>query len=647
MDTQPSRLLIRRLRAEYLVPADCPDPRRVRELGDAALTRGLGESLRVHLARGFPEADTGVWLIRRLEVNVDINAAWDREQVTRASSERIAEALGLALRDGDDGEDVLWFPSPAALLARFLVDTAAGTAGNRWYYARFVGLRMLPASSALRTALCDDPAQGQAALLGMAPDELRAVLRALTVQDSRRALQAVAGVGAAGSEMSCFRAAWSAWQTAGADLLLADDEWRASLRLYLGACLEANDVGGPPLLSAARALVRLHRSLHAASDDRRRDLLAALSAGSLAGLYDALGADSEPLAPLLRCPAGWVAEVAQGLVVGSGAGPAEGASEARYTPFGGLFLLLPLLAELPLEEDTQGWPAAGDVSADKVVRFLLLLKCLGHDRAPLLWADPVARDLLAIPPTLSIDGLSDWGKRVGPAHLRGFLRALNAWPGPGEAPEGATWVLARTRAGGEELALLLGGKRGEWRAITRCGGRAPEAVLGTLGAQLGGEGSIPSLLLADPALLSAAERHPGSQSVIGLGSEEARQAADEDPALAQVLARLSRLPEDLTSLALPRALGLRPALDRALSVPAQGVLRAFASRLPGFAHSGLPYLQGSFLDFRACLHEEESRRVVELSPPPLQLILNVAGLTRATYSLEWLDDRPLCLFPAE
>jgi hypothetical protein len=123
--------------------------------------------------------------------------------------------------------------------------------------------------------------------------------------------------------------------------------------------------------------------------------------------------------------------------------------------------------------------------------------------------------------------------------------------------------------------------------------------------------------------------------------------AEKDGVLAEILARLDKLPDDLAHLALPKSWRLAPEFDFMLSVAAQSLMRSFAWRLPGFAHSNLPYLYGNFLDFSASLEDEPNRRVVRMGRPPLHLILNMTGIVRGTYRLNWLDERPFALFPEQ
>jgi len=136
--------------------------------------------------------------------------------------------------------------------------------------------------------------------------------------------------------------------------------------------------------------------------------------------------------------------------------------------------------------------------------------------------------------------------------------------------------------------------------------------------------------------------------MIGLEDDVVPPAvADETNQLAGIRARLGKLSDDLFYLTLPDSLRLAPALDSALTVAAQNLLRSFSWRLPGFAASSLSYLATNFLDFSGSLEEEPERRVVRLGRPLLHLVANLTGMSRQTYRLSWLDERPLSLFPED
>ena len=99
----------------------------------------------------FSDSDPSIWFIRKLGIELDLSLGWDAERVGRAWANQLARKLSHDLKE--DGNGVVRFPSRAAYLAQFLVDLKKGWAWGKWYYRDFEGLRMLPLSAALRTAL--------------------------------------------------------------------------------------------------------------------------------------------------------------------------------------------------------------------------------------------------------------------------------------------------------------------------------------------------------------------------------------------------------------------------------------------------------------------------------------------------------------
>ena len=156
-------------------------------------------------------------------------------------------------------------------------------------------------------------------------------------------------------------------------------------------------------------------------------ILSALTNANLASLYLAAGtAEAEKLKPLLLCPPPWVKEVSETLLAGK-----EGVTKSetdqvgrRVTSFGGIFLLLPLVDELPLAEATRDWPPADDTAAVDLVRYLLLIKCCGQRNAHRVFYDPLWRDLLLIPPTISPLAIREWSTDITPAQTESFLETI-------------------------------------------------------------------------------------------------------------------------------------------------------------------------------------------------------------------------------
>ena len=532
----------------------------------------------------------------------------------------------------------------------------------------------MPTSATLRTAICEQPPLGQAALLELSPLELRQIMHALTLQDARRILDSLAEHASLGGEFDGFQAVWSAWPALPEEdrqgYRLPADDWRSALHLYLEASRRTEQVGGVPLRTATLAILRLARclatparivgfpapdrpppptagpaTLYGDAGSPGQWLLALLSRSDRAGLYSAVGpADAEILAPLLRCPPAWVQEVGQTLLSRQGEpmGVTAATPERRYTAFGGIFLLLPLLDELPLAEATYGWPDLEEIGAIALVRFLLLIQCLGQPRAWSAFADSLLRDLLGIPPSLSPAVLADWQARLTPARLHALLETLECWQRDRGAVTGEIQILARSPARGEPVAVLLDGARGIWLSVYSYPPHRLEKLLVPLRQRLAGAGEESAVLVSHADFLAVLRREFPERKIIGF---DQAAMAEAEPELMGIMARLPKLPAELAYLSLPRTFPLARPWRRALTVAAQSVLRNFAWRLPGFAGSNLPYLYSNFLDFTASLEDEPGRRVVRLGRPPLHLILNMTGMLRNSYRLSWLDDRPFALFP--
>src|SRR5438105_3284547 len=123
-----------RLKVRYLVFAGHTAPESVRAQLDAVAQ----DALRVAVAALRPiwsTGDGGVWLIRRLEVEVDVGAACEPGDLARRWAMPLARRLAdtLCAGAGDVGlEDAVYFKSRAAYLSHFLADLASGSAWGRW-----------------------------------------------------------------------------------------------------------------------------------------------------------------------------------------------------------------------------------------------------------------------------------------------------------------------------------------------------------------------------------------------------------------------------------------------------------------------------------------------------------------------------------
>ncbi|HEX3559758.1 MAG TPA: hypothetical protein VHU19_11175 [Pyrinomonadaceae bacterium] len=665
--TGKSRLSIGRFKATYCVPAQHPAPEALKRRLDDALEKEFAAALAANASQLFSDADESVWLVRRLDINVDLNAAWVRGQLASAWAAQVARSLSRDLRADGDGSNCIRFPNRAAYLASFLGDLSHSSAWDKWYYAGFEGLRALPQSAALRTAACEHAGDGLAALAGMPRHALEQFVRCLTRQDARRVLERLTGEGEKGGEGACLESLRAAWGDSERGASPGEEEEHAALRLCVRACADAEGKACPALRRVALALVRLARLVGDATATRADRLFRALGARDLARLYTEAGADADAILPLLRCPPQLLREVCDELVrraSGSAATQAAGDIAAtRHTRFGGVLMLLPALDALPLEEATASWPRPGEVEPAALVRLLLLAECCGTTRALQLFYDATARDLLGVPHDISAQDIAGWQRGVTRAKAEEFLDVLGAWRRSRGLLGGDGLALLRLSVGGRRVALLLDTGRGVWLRACLLDKRRPGAVVRRLRACLAcveqeaelagreaevGEDEKEVLfcddVFKDGALVEMLRESFPRLRFVGMSGAEMDELARADPALAEFNARRARLGADMLYLSPPRALGLSAHAGFALCVVAQGLLRDFARRLPGFAQSGLEYLYANFLDCEADYEEETSRRVVTLGRPPLAIVLSMTGAASGAHRLGWLDERPLAFF---
>lgn len=404
---RPTGLLrISRWRNRHLVPADHPAPERVRERVDDAIRRDVAGALAdvAACASGDPHA---IVFVRRLELDVAIDAGWDRAAIAGACASAFSRTLLRELADGST-DNVVRFGSEAELVAAYVATRAQGDAPLPWFLERFRGWSYLPASAAIRSALCETPEIGAAALPLLSPPALTAVALTLEARDVEAITRSISlAAPAAGRRdalrdvlVACIRepppyhvigrpgfVVWLAARTGGRGGWPAS---RAAARL--AAVVQRTSAGGVPLAAALTAVAQDDRVLEAAVDEPpgvdRALRLAASVARALAGVE-----------------------------------PPERA-RVRSTRFGGAFLLVDDLASIPLNVVTAHWPRpCDDASAVAALSLLTLAACLVPDRPAAFVADPVWRDLLGVPPQASGAVLLDWLDALGPARRQALARA--------------------------------------------------------------------------------------------------------------------------------------------------------------------------------------------------------------------------------
>jgi len=371
---------------------------------------------------------------------------------------------------------VIRFDNEAARLARLVEEIAWGTAWNRWYHAGFRSLSGLPASAAIRAALLLDPGGAAAALAELRGNgRLRLVGEALGEADAWAVARRIEGRGGAPG----------AGRFAPERLREALAQTRPALiALDLVAQLAGDGGVSSEELEVARHLARaapVLRSRPGAAWTPGKLIAAARDEGEeAAGGVEALLAEAPAL----------LAEAAEAV-----AGPppeALGGAAAEHefaTPYGGLLLLLPALAEVDLEARLAADGRAPEASERlaPLGRWLALHECLPPSAREVARHDPVlavAAGLPAAPEAAAVAELAGGGRadlawprlaadllRRFARHLPGFERsspahlARNFVAGPSRvrvAPTGVTATLPRAPL---QVALRVAGWDGSSHAV--------------------------------------------------------------------------------------------------------------------------------------------------------------------------------------
>src|SRR6185295_36587 len=125
--------------------------RDARDRTERAARTHLPAALQSAFGAWLDGSDDSVWIVRRLDLSILAAPDAPADALAAAMAAALARALSATLIGDGDGANAIRFDSRASYLARFVVDTAEGTAGRRWYYAPFGGLAALPAAAAIRT----------------------------------------------------------------------------------------------------------------------------------------------------------------------------------------------------------------------------------------------------------------------------------------------------------------------------------------------------------------------------------------------------------------------------------------------------------------------------------------------------------------
>jgi hypothetical protein len=392
-----ARLHARRLRADIRVPRDHPAPERVRsELADEVASR-VPRALAGALTGLLRADDSGVWLIRRLDVDVHLRRGDDVDVLAKIWAREIAAALRRVMDGVGDPANVVRFRSRAEQTAAFLTDLLAGRARGCWYHRAFAGVDVLPVSAAIRTVLERDRGIAVEALALLTEPARRALVATSSEADAERLAQLLlAGrPGLARRELlDVLGGAFRRWSTRA----LLDGESRDRLSLVLGCVAvepRALDARLAPLMAA---LVRMRRRIALSAGPDARTLAAAVSTGDVRAVAEHWDGDDLPvILPLLSEPRDWLEPLVLKTAVDAPAHPTQAAKRARvYTPFGGGALLLTAAAELPWAELPAPESPSANLSPQAWLRFLAVLEALGTPAERHGLDDPVLRTLYGI-----------------------------------------------------------------------------------------------------------------------------------------------------------------------------------------------------------------------------------------------------------
>jgi hypothetical protein len=383
----PARVAIRRLELQGFAPRDHPAPselqRRLRDAAQAFLPEALAEAL-------GPWSGERVLRIRRLEVDVTLDAAFEPRVFTAALAKSIARELRRASERGSS-DGVLSYASRALYLAALLEALAEGRALERWWLRDAEGLRFLTTAQAIRTVVAADARTGLEALASLPPLRRMAILRALTPIEAERILRefARAGGGASLKEGAEAVRGVASKLPSGA----------SALAVYIEAFSRTPALAGEALAAAAR----LWAELNASGRNGPERATTALP-------------EEEASAPR-RAPE---EEEARRILASAAAErnpPSESAPLYRFTPFGGLLMLLPDLPISDIAIATSAWPAA-PADATALIAYAALGLCAGRDRFAEYLGDRLWRELFGLDPRAPASSVAD--------RLRAFDDG--AWP---------------------------------------------------------------------------------------------------------------------------------------------------------------------------------------------------------------------------
>lgn len=369
-----------------------------------AVARGLVDAL--HTAAAVDRG--GVWLVRRLDVHAAVASGTTERATANSLAVALVRELDRVLDAGPDAADVRWYPDRAAFLEQWLVDLSAGTAAAGWEYRGFTADT---AAAAIRLRAEAEPANVWEALRRLPAADLDAVLGLLAPADASAVVHSVA----TGHDTRTVPGLVGSATRFAVSGRLSQSPQHATLLLLLSDDAHPHQPG-PVDANRASEVARVVLAVRNCSWHERGSLLQALRDADW-GTATRLGTTGA-----VEALAGWPAQVRIDAVTEllRASSPETVATPAGYTALGGQFLLLPLLAEIPLAAATSEWPALDDTPPHVLLGALATTGVLGN---PLVLTDPYFRLGTGLP-QYSFADLARWIEAVNAARLAAMSDAL-------------------------------------------------------------------------------------------------------------------------------------------------------------------------------------------------------------------------------
>jgi hypothetical protein len=585
MDAQ---IRIERLRSRYRLHGAHTAPWDVRQRLDRVVGDRVPRECAARLGELLPDSDPGVICIRRLDLKLVFGGGLpDDFKIATLWGRALSRAIARCLAEGSEGEQVVRFASWGEYLAQFAEDVARGTAWSKWYHESFMPLRSLPASGTIREALRHHPTAIAPALgLLRRRDRLRWVTSVLSETDAWAIFDSIEP--APGADTARVAIAVDAAADALGRQPLNVSPGRVALHL-MGEVMRADADGPPeqPVIEALRQFAYLGPLVHgypwqvpASGQTDFPHMAERLDSPARAALGYLHTHHPVALARLTRSEPTLSDE-------------SPPLSEAYWTtPYGGIFLLLPGLAELDLPAllAAAGLPAS---ELDRLVplgRWLILLKCLGPEHRAAVRYDPALALAAGLDTPVDAAALSDLVRLSLRLSKERLDTSLGEWAARRHLVSDQPPVAEEVRFRRQRARVERDGGNGLWLR----------------GAVLSGRTSV-----QPPAAVG-----------------------------------LSPLPGELAYLQTPEL--LRPVrTDLLWTHLSTVVLHLFARRLAGFSLSSAGHLGRNFLTGPSVVHYTDDGLVATLPRVPLQVVLRVGGWAGSRERVPWLPGETLLLEAGE